>query len=178
MWDTYAPEPGSICCVTTVRKLWQSLDLKLELANKNGDSEDTAQKKPDQDFIPCGLVRYYSPKFLNCRDDASRPIRPVFYRPGDIGDRCYYSTEFVKRDCFSFEKEARFICFGDGHQMTELNELGRLVKFKDLRLQSPFLRIIARPDIAPSVYSELQDLFGCSLTLSEVSGHGRPKGNS
>lgn len=162
MWDAYGSGPGSICCVTTVERLWRSLSI------------DSLSGK---DFIPCGLVRYCSPKLLNSTDDEHQPIRPVFYRSGDIECATYHSTEFVKRDCFSAEKEVRFICFGDGERMIEEDSLGYLAKFKDLRLNMPFLRIIARPDIAPSTFSELQDLFGCSVAISNIAGPGRKDTN-
>ncbi len=157
MWDVYGSESGSICCVTTVERLWRSLDI---------DSQS------NKDFIPCGLVSYYSPMLLNSDSDSERLTRPVFYRPGDTESPVYHSTEFVKRDRFSIEREARFICFNNDGCMSEKNEAGRLIKFRDLRFNMPFLRIIARPDIAPSAYSELQDLFGCSVTISEVTGYG------
>lgn len=157
MWDAYGPEPGSICCVTTVKRLWQSLEIS-SLCKKG--------------FIPCGSVGYYSPKLLNSGDDRRRLEKPVFYRPSDVEDSVYHSTEFVKRDCFSGEKEVRFICLGNGERMLEEDAQGYLAKFKDLRSNMPFLRIIARPDIAPSAYLELQDLFGCSVAISEVAGPG------
>ena len=155
MWDVYGSGPGSICCVTTVERLWQSLSID-PLGGK--------------DFIPCGLVRYCNPKLLNSTDDKRQPVKPVFYRPGDVEYATYHSTEFVKRDCFSAEKEVRFICFGDGELILEDDSPGYLAKFKDLRLNMPFLRIIARPDIAPSTCSKLQDLFGCSVAISNIAG--------
>ncbi len=158
MWDAYGSEPGSICCVTTVERLWRSLNI------------DSLSGK---DFIPCGLVRYCSPKLLNSTDAERQPVKPVFHRRGDMECATYPSTEFVKRDCFSAEKEVRFICFGDGERMLEKDSPGYLAKFKDLRLNMPFLRIIARPDIAPSTCSELQDLFGCSVAISNTAGPGR-----
>lgn len=151
MWNTFGPGAGSICCVTTPKRLSGSLAV---------------------DGIPCGLVRYYAVPELNERNDPSRIVKPAFYMSNHIETPVYHSAEFAKRDCFAAEKEVRFICFGDGASMFASNEDGRLVRFKDLRITLPFLRIIARPDIKPEVLAKLQSLFGCSVSKSEIAGCG------
>lgn len=149
MWDAYAPYPGSICCITTPRRLRESLVVNN---------------------VPCCLVRYIDDEELNKNpgNDGYLIKVPFYQEGGRLEDAVYFSTELVKRAKYSFEKEVRFICFLNHKQQMEEGQPGRLIKFKDCRVVMPFLRIITRPDIPSDVKRMLQSRFGCSVVSSTV----------
>lgn len=118
--------------------------------------------------IPCGFVWYFSDEELNSIDESIHPIRPVFYSKDSIEMSTYPSNEFVKRDCFSEEKEVRFICFANDFVSDKDNKAGCLVGFEDLSNEPPFSEIIVSPGVDCATEIALRNTFRCPVVSSEV----------
>lgn len=147
MWEEFGAAAAGICCVSTPSMLRNSLEVT---------------------DIPCGFVLYFSDEELNSIDESIHPIRPVFYSKDSIEMSTYPSNEFVKRDCFSEEKEVRFICFANDFVSDKDNKAGCLVGFEDLSNEPPFSEIIVSPGVDCATEIALRNTFRCPVVSSEV----------